>query len=156
MYMQYLWWLFLIFQLDLDFDVEGGEHFGFFWTNYGIVAYNWTERDENDDSYNQNYCGGNDKPEVEGSVDLDLSSADNKDSWSHRDYAIWFHVTTCGKKCNLQKRMCYKTLRVRPSALPFGYWSSSTAYHDNDWGVGTLKCISIPCPVMSHMFCHNL
>ena len=79
----------------MDFDVEGGEFFGFFWSNYGIVAYNWTDKDENDDSYNQNYCGDTDKPEVGEMVDLDWSPASNEDSWTHRDYAIWFHW--CGK-----------------------------------------------------------
>ena len=75
--------------------MEGGEYFGFFWGNYGVVSYSWSERDENDDTFNQNYCGGNSKPEAGGGVSLDLSDASNKDSWSHRDYAIWFHY--CSK-----------------------------------------------------------
>ena len=78
-------------QIDLDIDVEGGEFFGFFWSNYGVVSYKWSDKDENDDSFNQNYCGGTSKPVAGKSVGLALSLASNKDSWSHRDYAIWFH-----------------------------------------------------------------
>ena len=81
---------FVLLQIDVDFDVEGGEHFGFFSLRHGVVAFSSSDRDEDDDSYNQNYCGGLNKPEVGGIVDLALSSDDFE--YTYRDYAIWFHL----------------------------------------------------------------
>ena len=63
--------------------------------NYGVVTFKWADKDEDDETYNQNYCGGNERPRREEFVDLELSPADNKDSWSHRDYYFWVHY--CGK-----------------------------------------------------------
>ena len=84
-----------LLQYEIDFDVDGGEFFGFYWRNYGVVSYKWADRDDDDDSFNQNYCGGNAVPSENSVIDLDLSGADDKDSRSHRDYAIWWHW--CGK-----------------------------------------------------------
>ena len=82
--------------MAVDFDVEGGEFFGFFWKDYGVVSFNWTDRIEGDDTINQNYCGANTDVGAPGeTVELQLWPSDYKDSPSHRDYAVSFHF--CSK-----------------------------------------------------------
>ena len=48
---------FSTFQFALEFEVSKGDYFGFSWGNYGIVAFDWTDKDVADPEWNRNYCG---------------------------------------------------------------------------------------------------
>ena len=43
-------------------DVQKGDWFGFYWSNYGVAAFDFLERDVNDPEKNRNYCGANVNP----------------------------------------------------------------------------------------------
>ena len=68
----------------MNFEVDQGDLFGFYWFNYSVVGFNlrleWKET-----SMGPGYCGGVVRPEQGGSVSLHLN-----DTWSYHDYGIWF------------------------------------------------------------------
>ena len=45
------------FQFDVELPTQGGDYFGFSWGNYGVIAFDWEDTDEDDPAWNRNYCG---------------------------------------------------------------------------------------------------
>jgi hypothetical protein len=81
----------------LNMSVELGQMIGVSWRGFGVVSFDYLERNVSDDSFNQNYYGGEvGNPLLGENVTLGLSPASNKNSPSHRDYAIRYHLCPGG------------------------------------------------------------
>jgi hypothetical protein len=72
-----------------NIPVKFGQHWGFYWPRYGVVAFDWLPRNLADPSENRFYCGGRTKPATGNVVQYAYGSPSDKDSISHRDYAFW-------------------------------------------------------------------
>ena len=72
-------------------EVKKGDSFGFFWGHYGVLGFDWVDRDPNDPEYNRNHCGVKQTPQTNTYIDASFKDVNDKDSFSYRDYAIWWH-----------------------------------------------------------------
>ena len=78
--------------------MEEDDNWGFYWSNYGVVSFDWTERIESDPMANNNYCSAEVNPNPPATnVDLYWGNVNSKDSTGHRDYAIWVTYYCCCK-----------------------------------------------------------
>ena len=92
------WFHFILYvQLDdLSIPVSEGQYFGFSWSAYGIVSFNWGQRPRTGDPTNGRfYRGAQSPPQLGQSLTLGWSDFEYWDGHNYRDYAFW--VTYCCK-----------------------------------------------------------
>ena len=80
----------------MNIPMEAGQNWGFYWKNYGVVSFDWLDRDIDNPADNNNYCGADTNPDFVGNtVNLSWGNVNSKDSTGHRDYAIWVNYHCC-------------------------------------------------------------
>ena len=75
----------------MPLEVQAGDFFGFMWkSSQYAISFDWFTENPNNSSENRNYCGLNVAAPANGDTVSLTYEYDNKDSWTYRDYAIWF------------------------------------------------------------------
>jgi hypothetical protein len=79
------------YELDVNFPAQAGQTWGITWTKYGVVSFNWLDRDPNNVEANRNYRGMQVFPGWDSEHTIGWSDVEAQHGHSYRDYAFWVH-----------------------------------------------------------------